>query len=390
MLPRNRLAAIALFGALAIGTPAKADPVPWLKFDKEALAGWKAEVDPTDGNKLVLSRIGGAAGATSILVTMPWPSTAYDATMATILRYFADHGRAARFTVVNMDGNLARGQQELQWAETNGHKLIFAMGSESAQVAHESYRGEALPVVTVCAKDPVLLGQLPAYDEGSGTNIAYTSLNMPTDAQLSYLLQLMPDVRNIAILVDATNKSAVETQSRPLEEAAKKKSINAFVLAVQARKGVREELPGKMAEAIAAMRASDPGLKRSFFWVTGSTAIFTEMGIVDRNAGPVPVLSVVPNVVKSGDESAALAVGISFESNARLAAAYAVAILDGRAKPGALKVGVVEPPDIAINFKKARAAGLKIPYAFFELAWYVYDAEGRAARVMGRDLRAAR
>jgi hypothetical protein len=83
-------------------------------------------------------------------------------------------------------------------------------------------------------------------------------------------------------------------------------------------------------------------------------------------------------------------VGISFESNARLAAAYAVAILDGRAKPGELKVGVVEPPDIAINFKKARAAGLKIPYAFFELAWYVYDAEGKAARVMGWDLRAAR
>jgi putative ABC transport system substrate-binding protein len=384
------LFAIATLALTLAGAPAKADPVPWLKLNKEALAGWQATVDPADGNKLTLVRTGAATGAVSILVTLPWPSSAYDTALSTIMRYYVDHGRATRFTVVNMDGNLARGQQELQWAEANGHKLIFAMGSESAQVAHESYRGEAVPVVTVCAKDPVQLGQMPSYDRGSGTNIAYTSLNMPTDAQFSYLLQLMPDLRNIAILVDATNKSAVETQARPLEEAARKKGINALVLAVQARKGMREEMPRKMAEAIAAMKASDQELKKSFFWITGSTAVFTEMGIIGRNAGAVPVLSVVPNVVKAGDESAALAVGISFESNARLAAAYAAAILDRRAKPGELKVGIVEPPDIAINFRKARLAGLKIPYAFFELANYVYDAEGKPARVMGRDLLAAR
>jgi putative ABC transport system substrate-binding protein len=388
MLLRRATVAFAMLAA-SLAATAQAEPVPWLKLDKETLSAWRAAVDSVDANKLALERAGGGAGV-PILVTIPWPSSAYDTALRTLLRYFADHGRAARFTVVNMDGNLARGQQELQWAETNGYKLVFAMGSESAQIAHDSYRGEALPVVTVCAKDPVQLEQMPGYDKGSGTNIAYTSLNMPTDAQVSYLLQLMPDLRNIAILVDATNKSAVETQSKPLEKAVKKKGVNALVLAAKARKGVREDLPRMMAQAIAAMQASDPGLKRSFFWITGSTAVFTEMGIVNRNAGKVPVLSVVPNVVTAGEESAVLGVGISFESTARLAAAYSFAILDGRARPGELKVGVVEPPDIAINFKKARAAGLKIPYPFFELAWYVYDAEGKPARVMGRDLLAAR
>ena len=387
---RHALFALAALALALAGAPASADPVPWLKLGAQAMAGWRATVDPADPNKLTLARDGAAAGAVPVLVTIPWPSSAYDTALSTVMQYYADHGRAARFTVVNMDGNLARGQQELQWAEVNGHKLVFAMGSESAQLAHESYRGETVPVVTVCAKDPVRLGQMPSYDKGSGTNIAYTSLNMPTDAQFSYLLQLMPDLRNIAILVDAANKSAVETQAKPLEEAARKKGIKALVLAVQARKGMREEMPRKMAEAIAAMKANDPGLKKSFFWITGSTAVFTEMGIINSNAGAVPVLSVVPNVVKAGDESAALAVGISFESNARLAAAYSFAILDKRAKSGELKVGIVEPPDIAINFKKARVAGLKIPYAFFELAWYVYDAEGKPARVMGRDLLAAR
>ena len=108
------------------------------------------------------------------------------------------------------------------------HRGAEATGDISADLDAMAQR----PVITVCAKDPVQLGQVPAYDKGSGTNIAYTSLNMPTDAQLSYLLQLMPDVRNIAILVDSTNKSSVETQAKPLEEAARKRGIDALIVAV--------------------------------------------------------------------------------------------------------------------------------------------------------------
>lgn len=386
----RRLLAV-LFLALAPAA-ASADPVPWLNLDADLLARWKVQLDPADPNRLVLSRedAAGPAGPTRILVLVPWASSAYDTALSTLMSSFADHKRAARFTVVSMDGKLERGVEVLKAAQADGYQMIFAMGSESAQVAHDSYRGGALPVITVCAKDPVQLGQLPAYDRGSGTNIAYTSLNMPTDAQFSYLLQLMPELRNIAILVDDLNKSAMETQARPLEAAAKARGINALVLGVHARKGMRDQMPKLMAEAIETMKASDPELRRSFFWITGSTAVFTEIGIINRNAGPVPVLSVVPDVVTPGAESAALAVGISFESNARLAAAYAFAILDQRSVPGALKVGVVEPPDIAINFLKARQAGLKIPYPFFELAWFVYDGEGKAARIKGRDLLAAR
>ena len=385
---------LLILGVLAGSGPAFAEPMPWLNLGRATLSAWKASTDPADPNALTLESAGGVAttrpAQVRILVTIPWPSSAYDTALTTVLQYFADHGRAAKFTVVNMDGNLARGEHALKAAQKDGYRLILAMGSESAQIAHETYRGGPLPVVTVCAKDPVLLGQLPVYEKGSGTNIAYTSLNMPTEAQLSYLLQLMPGLRNIAILVDESNRSAFDTQAVPLEAAARARGIAPLIVAVPGRKGVREQLPRKMAAAIEAMKASDPALARSMFWVTGSTAVFTEMGIVNANAGDVPVLSVVPDVVKSGEASAALAVGISFESNARLAAAYAGAILDARASPGQLRVGVVEPPDIAINFKKARAGRLRIPYAFFELASYVYDAEGNPTRVKGRDLLSAR
>jgi putative ABC transport system substrate-binding protein len=92
------------------------------------------------------------------------------------------------------------------------------------------------------------------------------------------------------------------------------------------------------------------------------------------------VVSVVPEIVREGPDSAALAIGISFESNATVAAIYGADILTGRAKVGDLKVGVVTPPDISISFHKAREVGLRIPFDFFESATFVYDYEGRAVR----------
>ena len=85
---------------------------------------------------------------------------------------------------------------------------------------------------------------------------------------------------------------------------------------------------------------------------------------------------------------AVLSIGVSFESNARLAAVYGADILSGRRKPGELKVGVVSPPDIAINFLRAREIGLKIPFSFFEAASFVYDSKGMPARLDGQDMAA--
>ena len=46
-------------------------------------------------------------------------------------------------------------------------------------------------------------------------------------------------------------------------------------------------------------------------------------------------------------------------------------------------VGIVSPPDIAINFRKAREIGLKIPFGFLERATFVYDYQGRMVRRNG-------
>ena len=140
-----------------------------------------------------------------------------------------------------------------------------------------------------------------------------------------------------------------------------------------------------VADADARMRRTDPELKNSVFWITGSTSVFVEIETITKHADKVPVLAVVPEVVQAGRDSAVLSIGVSFESNAQLAAVYGAEILTGRAKAGQMKVGVVSPPDIAVNFLRAREIGLKIPFSFFEAATFVYDGEGKAVRVRGQD-----
>ncbi len=147
-------------------------------------------------------------------------------------------------------------------------------------------------------------------------------------------------------------------------------------------KNARKELVDIVSDAVRTMRKNDPNLSKSLFWVTGSTSVFLEIKTINENADRVPVLSVVPEVVREGADTAVMAIGISFESNAHLAAIYGADILAGRVKAPDLKVGVVSPPDISISFLKAREIGMRVPFTFFEGASFVYDYEGRAVRTI--------
>ena len=69
---------------------------------------------------------------------------------------------------------------------------------------------------------------------------------------------------------------------------------------------------------------------------------------------------------------------------AAVAALYGADILTGKSQPANMKVGVVSPPDIAINFLRAREIGLKIPFSFFEAATFIFDAGGRPVRIRGQ------
>jgi len=176
--------------------------------------------------------------------------------------------------------------------------------------------------------------------------------------------------------------SAVQTQAEPIAAYARQRGIQVIWGAVRDPASAREELAILVRNAVQMMRKSDPDLSKSLFWVTGSTSVFREISTINANSDRVPVVSAVPEIVREGSDTAALGIGISFESNAHLAAIYATDILSGKVKAGDLKVGLVTPPDIAISFLKLREIGMKVPFSFFETASFVYDYDGRAVRTI--------
>jgi len=380
--------ALLLILLLAAGVARAAEPghASWFKLSADVLANWQVVAAPGDPNRLKLVESRPVDGPIrQVMVLYPRASTAYDVAMGTVLNLFQEErGIDGHFTVVNFDRDDARGREAVRRAEAEGIELILSMGSESTAWLYDHYRGGRLPVVTLCSKDPVELKQIRDYDSGSGHNIAFTSLNMKVEAQFAYLLELKPSLRYVSVLVDSQNKSAVRTQSQPLIRLARERGIGAMEIAVSDPANAANELARLVPDAVAQMRNGDPDLKQSIFWITGSTSVFKEIETINRGADRVPVLSAVPDVVRAEGAGAVMSIGDGFESNAHLAALYAFDVLTGRARVGELRVGVVSPPDIAIDFRRAREIGFKVPFGFFERAGTVYDPLGRLTRQAGK------
>ena len=359
----------------------------WFGYGEEAMEAWDfIETPGTPWIVTVRRKQPVSADPQRVMVVYPRPSSAYDVAITKVLDVFAEKDLDVEMTVYNFSNTDRRGREALGMAEDGGYDLVFSMGSESTAWMWDHYRDGALPVVSVCSKDPVLLGQAEDYDVGTGTNFAFTSLNTPIEVQMQYLLELKPELRNLAILVDSQNISAMQTQADPIAHFARRRGIQVFDVAVRDPQNARQELARLVRSTVDDMRRNDPTLDNSVFWITGSTAVFREIRTINAHANRVPVLSVVPEVVAAGDDSAVLSIGVSFQSNAHIAAVYGADILAGRAAVGDLAVGVVSPPDIAINFRKARFIGLNVPFSFLESASTVYDYEGRAVRVDGKSL----
>jgi putative tryptophan/tyrosine transport system substrate-binding protein len=383
-----RLVLAGLLGLAAMVT-ARADErsfSTWFHYHAELEKDWAFVANPTDPLQLSIRRRPDQSGPLRrILVIYPRQSSAYDTAISTILRVFAAKEHNIEFTIVNFELKDVLGRAAIEFAEKNKFDMIMSMGSESTAWLYDHYRGGALPVVSVCSKDPVQLGQMSDYDHGSGTNFAFTSLNVPVDVQMAYVRELRPHLKNIAVLVDSKNVSAVQTQAEPVAAYAQSHGISVLTVAVKDPKNARAELARLVPDAVHTMQQSDPFLRDSLFWLTGSTSVFREIRTINENAGSVPVISVVPEIVTEGPDTAALGIGISFESNAHLAAIYADQILSGAAKASNLPVGIVSPPDISISFLKAREIGMRVPFSFFETASFIYDYSGRAVRSSAHD-----
>ena len=193
-----------------IGT-VNADPsyAKWFRYEVDLSKSWTfAEVagDPHQV-KIYRNELNPGDAKKRVFVFYPRPSSAYDTAITSILNVFEEKGVDVEFTIFNFRKDSDRGKLGLFKASEWGANLIFSMGSESTAWLWDNYRGGDIPVVSVCSKDPVALGQIASYDSGSGTNFAFTSLNMPVEWQMAYIFELRPNLKNLGILVNGKNIS---------------------------------------------------------------------------------------------------------------------------------------------------------------------------------------
>ena len=363
--------------------------INWMVFSDVNKKNWSGHIQSYDPARLFVKSSIAVTDSMpkKILVIVAKKSGSYKLALNKLLEVFFQEKYAAEFEVVNIAGSEEVGRALLKQAQSQGFDLVFTMGSESAALVHKYYTNGPLPVVTSINKDPVTLGQVKSYTEGSGTNIATTTLNVPMDIQLNYLFQLNPKLKHVVLLYNRNHKQVVATEVKPFRKAMIGQGIRVIDVTVDSRDEAREQLEKSLPNAMDLLREIDPTLNNSLVWVTSSTAIFSNLDIVSQHSTGVALVSTNPNAVKVGGESAVVAIGIDRRNNAHLAAIYALRILRDKENPGDLEVGVVTPPDIALNFKVARELGLKIPFTFLEGASFVYDYHGELVRSFGQNVR---
>lgn len=381
---------MVLFSAVAAVGDKEHTSLEWLEISKEAATHWKTELTPQDPGLMTISpqweRSTGSIPK-RIFMMLPKNSSSYSLATSVLLETLYQEGLYADITLMNFNKDDNRGHELIQMAEAANADLIFSMGSESQTFFHKFYHQGKIQVVTCTSKDPVLLGFMKDYEQGGGANIAYTSLNVPLAIQLNYLQALKPNLKNIGLMYDKTHAEVMATEVVPAQQLFE--SLGFKVMSVAVGSGQEEAgimLGNLMPRAIKAMQQNDPSLENSIFWMTSSTSVFSNINVIKDLSGNIPVIGSIPNVVTEGEDSAVLAIGIDRRNNARLASIYAVKILKGQTTAGKLKVGVVTPPDIAINFLVARKIGLKIPFDFFESAAFIYDYNGKTVRAFGQKL----
>ncbi len=388
----NWIAGVMIAGlVLVLGAgPLQARPVlNWLEYDASAKIDYTIDQNTGDTARHSIEPSWAPEAqrrnAKLVMLLIPKRSEiAYSTSVNTILRVFRQHGLPARFAVWFYDEDDKVAQEALDWSYAQPVDLIMSVGSVATAYLYEHHTGNAIPAVTSASKDPVASGQVADPKAGSGTNIAYTSINVSTDTLVAYLRRLVPGLTTIGVLFSRDNSSAIKTQVDPLQAAANDHGLTVVDISVENDSAAEAELNTAIPAGLDAMRRNDPDLKRSVLLVTGSTPVYERIAQVNRHAGRVPVVSMLPDVVRPGSDSALLSIGVNQSSAVALAAVYAKDILLGRADPATLPVGTVSPPDLAINFLVAERIGIKIPFSFFESATFVYDPEGRAVIEFGQ------
>jgi putative ABC transport system substrate-binding protein len=224
--------------------------------------------------------------------------------------------------------------------------VIAASGNAAVLAAKSSTT--TVPIVFYTGSDPVQLGLVASLSRPGGNLTGVTTLGVEIGPkQLELLHELIPTATTVALLVNPTNPTVAEAESKDLQTAARLLGLRLHVL----HASTERDLDAVFAK-LASMGADALVVGTDLFF---NTRIEKLVDLAVRNA--VPAIYPYREFAASGG---LLSYGGSLSDLYRLVGAYAGRIIKGE-KPADLPVHQATRVEMVINLTTAKALGLTIP-----------------------------
>ena len=248
---------------------------------------------------------------------------------------------------------------EYRWADGRSDRLpamaadlvqrrvtVIAATSTPAALAAKAAT-TTIPIIFEMASDPVQLGLVARLNRPGGNITGVTNSNVGiAPKRLQLLHELVPTARAVALLVNPTNPTVAETNTKEVQAAARALGLELHVL----NASTEGDFDGVFAKLIQ-LRAG--GL------VVGPDPFFSSLS---KQLAALTVRHAVPTIYENREFAVAgglLSYG-DFADAYRLAGIYVGRVLKGE-KPADLPVQQVTKVELYINLKTAKTLGISVP-----------------------------
>ena len=226
--------------------------------------------------------------------------------------------------------------------------IVTAGGTPPALAAKKATA--SIPIVFVTAGDPVELGIVSNFAKPGGNITGFGGSITMIDKRLELLLEIVPHVKRVAYLTNATNPLRPR-QFQETERAARQLGIKVTEVPVRG--------PGEFGAAFQVMQREGVG----GLVIAGDALFYRHRADLVARAARARLPSVHTDR-PIADAGGLLSFTVGVSELHRKAAGYVDRILRG-AKPGDLPVQEATKFEVVINLKTAKALGLTIPPSVF-------------------------
>lgn len=258
-----------------------------------------------------------------------------------------------KFVQENAGGSKAKAAEIAKKFNSNSYSLILVLGTSAAVALSKEVQN--VPIVFGRVYDPVD-SRIAASWKSSGNNTTGTYTKQHMSKLLAKLKQLAP-VKKLAVLYTPGEKNS-EIVLKGLQ-------------AEQGASGITV-IPVPIASKDDAVRLVDEVVRSvDAIYLTAGSSIDKSFSIIVENATKAKVITVT-NVEERVEKGVLFGVYCDATAEGKLAGEKAVKVLKG-AKPSSIPIETLKQPDIIVNMKTAKAAGVQIPPSLLKSATRVIE-----------------